>query len=228
MDLPHQWLSPGSNAQLWGKAGTYKAVPYEALPSIAGPLDGSFGWLTSVPSAPYGMSFEHQEDEPIDEYVDDRVAEANRAGLTIPPAFVAFMKDPELHTRIPSCTACYYDLGARLVPLPEHAGPERLLRFMNDQQACYLWYLLLEPNGGHRVVVACPEWKEDSSGDSLEDAADPSEVVVCAESFEEFIKRFWIENTLWAAADRGRTLEGELLAYSDAAKRAVEGGLVPR
>lgn len=228
MDLPKQWLSPGSNPELWGMGSTYKAIPYEALPLVDGPFDGSFAWLTKAPQAWSGMSFERRNDEPIAEHLWARVEEATRAGLTIPEAFVKFMVNPALHTRVPSCTACYYDLGAHLVPVSAHPGPERLLRFMNDQQACCLWYLLLEPGGGHEVAYAWPRWKDDDDcGDILEDAADPCDVTVCASSFEEFIKRFWIENTLWYAASRGQTFEGELLAYARAARRAVVEGLVP-
>ncbi len=29
-------------------------------------------------------------------------------------------------------------------------------------------------------------------------------MTICADGFEEFIKRFWIENTLWFAANKGR------------------------
>jgi hypothetical protein len=113
-------------------------------------------------------------------------------------------------------TTPYYHLGSRLVPVPEHPGPARLLRFLNDQQASLLWYLLLEPRGCHAVAVASPRWREDGDGRGIEDAADPEDVAICASSFEEFITRFWIENTLWRAMQSGAALEGELLAYARA------------
>jgi hypothetical protein len=46
----------------------------------------------------------------------------------------------------------------------------------------------------------------------------PRDIEICAPTFEEFIKRFWIENTIWFAANKGKPLEGELRAYADAAK----------
>jgi hypothetical protein len=153
-----------------------------------------------------------------------RAAEAERLGLSIPASFVKFMTDPELFGSVPSCTACYYDLGSRLLSVPAQAGPERLLRFMNDQQACCLWYLLLEPGGGHRVALAWPRWREGASGEALEDCANPEDVCVCAPSFEEFIKRFWIENTIWFSRDAA--LEGELGEYAVAARKAIAAGLV--
>jgi hypothetical protein len=44
---------------------------------------------------------------------------------------------------------------------------------------------------------------------------------VCASSFDEFIRRFWIENALWYAAQGGGPVEGELLAYAEAARTAA-------
>jgi hypothetical protein len=220
MDLPRVWITAGSNEKLWGDAGTYKTIPYAALPPIEG-LD-RFGWLEKADGAQYGMTFEHQEDPPL----DARVAEAKKAGLTVPPEAVRFLSDPELHSKIPSCTACYFELGAKLTPLPDHDGPERLLRFMHDQQTCYVWYLLLEPKGRHRIVVAWPEWIDEAKGETFEDLAIPRELREVAPSFEEFIKRFFIENTIWFAANKGKPFEPEHERYADAARGAVARGLL--
>lgn len=225
-ELPKTWISAGGNPQLWGKGGTYKVVPFEALPPVEGPFDGTFDWLTRRESPPYGMTFEHQEEEGLDvaEMVDERVAEARELGLVVPEAFVRFAKDVELHSRIPSCTACYWDIASRLVPIPGNKGPGRLLRFMNDQQACYLWYLLLEPGGNHSVVVGYPEWLEEARGDTLEDSADPAGLAVCAPAFEEFVKRVWIEGLLWKANNGQADVDGELAAYTAAAMQAIADG----
>jgi hypothetical protein len=216
-------MSPGNNRELWGDAGTYVSVPYDALPPVAGPLDGSFGWLAAAPGTTNGMRVRQEREEPVHmpDVIDARIAEAEGAGLSIPSAFATFMTDPELHTRVPSCTACYYDLGPRLIPIPNHSGPERLLRFLNDQQACYLWYLLLEPGGRHRIAFALPEWTDNAGAETLEDAVIARDVTVCAASFEEFIKRFWIENSIWFTVHKGQPLAGELRAYADAAKRVA-------
>ncbi len=227
MSLPRRWISGGSNEELWGNGGTYQDVAYDDLPPVGGLLDGSFEWLRPHPVPEDGMSFDAGEGGPVGGLIEERVGEAGRCGLTVPPAFARFMSDPALHSRVPSCTACYYDLGARLVPIPNHPGPERLLRFMNDQQACYLWYLLLEEGGGHQVAVGWPEWKEGAQGDVLEDVATPRDISICASTFEEFIKRFWIENAIWFAVQKGVPLDGELRAYSDAAKRAVARRATP-
>ena len=220
MNLEKRWATAGSNPRVWGQARTYKWVPYEALPPV-GTLDGSFGWLE--PSDRHGMGFwEGTSQKNVDAQVDARAREARKLGLTLPESFLTFMKNPALTSSLPSCTACYFDIGARLVPLPKHDGPERLLRFMNDQQACYLWYLVLEPGRRHRVAISWPRWIDDAEGDALEDLADIEEAYECATSFEEFVKRVWIENTLWFAVNGREALTGELLAYADAAAKHRE------
>lgn len=97
---------------------------------------------------------------------------------------------------------------------------------MNDQQSCLAWYLLLERGGGHRVAVATPSFRDDPSGDTFEDAADPTEILVCAPTFEAFVRRLWIENAIWYLTHAGKPLSAELAGYLDAAKSAAGRGLV--
>jgi hypothetical protein len=218
--LPRKWVSAGGNARLWGAGGTYKWVPYDALPPV-GALDGSFDWLGAQDEAE-GLGLDPPNNVSLEE-LTAREQEAMEGGLRLPAPFVRFMQDEDLHARLPSPTACYLELGARLVAIPNHDGPERLLRFMNDQQVCYLWYLLLEPDGKHRVVVARPKWL-DKRGSSLEDITIINDVTECASSFEELIKRMWIENTLWYANVNKLPVTGELAAYEEAASKAVASG----
>jgi hypothetical protein len=221
MDIPSSWLTAGSNPEVWGRAGTYKTIPYDLLPPLSGQRDGSFSWLRAVPPPRYGMSFEQLEEGAAEKLLRERVEEARRLDLSVPREFVRFLTDEDLYGRVPSCTACYYDIGSRLVTIPDYEGPERLLRFMNDQQAVYLWYLLLEPGGKHRVVFARPEEEDYPRGKLFEDAVVPRDLRKCAWSFEEFIRRFWIENTLWYAVNKGEKIEGELREYARAAKAAA-------
>jgi hypothetical protein len=217
MNVPKLWVSAGGNTELWGERGTYIRVSYDALPPLSGSLDGSFAWLRNAAMQGKGMRF-HEDSEPANVHVDSRVAEAEGAGLIVPSSFVKLVSDPELYGRIRSCTACYFAVGARLVAIPDHDGPERLLRFMNDQQCCYLWYLLLEPGGGHRIAFAWPEWLERTTAQTLEDIVVPRDVTICAESFEEFIKRLWIENEIWFGIHNGVPLTEEQRAYAETAR----------
>jgi hypothetical protein len=109
------------------------------------------------------------------------------------------MSTAALYGRIPSCTACFYDVGAHLEKIPGGNDDARMLIFLRDQQDCLRWYVLLEPERRHRVGVGYDD------------------VAVCAEDFEGFMKRFWIENTIWFAAHEGAPpIEGELREYVDA------------
>ena len=87
---------------------------------------------------------------------------------------------------------------------------------MNDQQSVLLWYLYLVPNGEHAVVVATPEWDENADGDTLEDVVRLTDIVLCAPTFDAFIHRFWLENTIWYALYEGRQMTGEQKRYLDA------------
>jgi hypothetical protein len=221
MELPRGWYTAGGGV-LWGDVSTYGLIPFDALPDLPGVLDGRFAWLRSAEPPPegamvFGPDEEHPEDPPR-AALAARGLEAQQAGLALPPEFGAFLGDAALPGRVPSCTACYWELGARLLPVPGQRGPERLLRFMNDQQSCLAWYLLLEPGSRHRVAAATPRFRDDAEGDTFEDVVDPTEVLVCAPSFEAFVQRFWIENVIWYRTHEGRPLDAALAAYLDAAR----------
>lgn len=228
--LPRRWYTAGTNLAVWGEAGTYKAIPYEVLPPLPATTTDSFAWLRGAPVSPHGLDFgddargNGDEDEADKQAsIDTRVArvvfDATKLGLTVPAALVAFLGHPELHRRVPSCTACYLDVPTKLVELPG-GQPGRLLRFMNDQQCCLLWYVHLEPGGGHSVVCAAPEWIEDAVGESLEDVTTPRDLEMCAPDFETFMHRFWMENSLWFAVSKGAPLTAEQKAYAAFATRS--------
>lgn len=218
------WFGTGGSSQLWGGWGTYQFVPPESLPPVPkseGPDE--FAWLRAAPNteAPLGP----MKEPAVEPRLDALTTEANELGLEVPPSLRTFMLDPSLHGKVPTCTCCYLDLSTKLIPLPDENMPGRLLRFLNDQQCCILWYLHLLPNGEHKVVCASPEFKrEEVSGGTLEDGiAKLHNLVVCAEGFEEFIRRFWVENWVWFGEQGGEELEGEVKDYVEFVKRAKGG-----
>ncbi len=221
VSLPRRWTTIAGKPALWGGEGTYTRVPYEVLPPLSGVLDGSFTWLRSAPRVEDGLKVWRRDEVARD--LRDVAAAAEREGLSLPAVFLTCMMDPELDGRVPSCTGCFYDIASRLVELPERPSPGRLLRFLRDQQDCCAWYLLLEPGDEHQVVCGYPAGTDEEPFDSddLGHVPIPADIAICALDFEEFIKRFWIENVLWFAVDRRERLEGELREYSEAAKAAV-------
>jgi hypothetical protein len=233
MPLPRAWLTCGSCPGLWSNdAGTYDQIPFEALPSVDEGLTGDFAWLAQAPEVATGLTFEQQAELPIEAFLEAHAHDAAPLGLRIPPSFRTLLTNPALQARIPSCTACYFDLGTKLMLVPGGHPDARMLRFLNDQQSCVFWYLLLEPDGSHAVATAIPEWLDDvDDGADFDDAYAPELLTVCADDFEAFIKRFWIENTLWfllTEREENGVIEplppGELGDYARAAQKAVAEG----
>ena len=126
---------------------------------------------------------------------------------------------------------------------------------MNDSQRGTFWYLHLTKDGGCTVVYAEPAYADDDglgsvaldvmgfvrrcasaaiNGQTLDEEREREpvesymklgEVASCAASFEEFVHRFWMENTLWFAlyektASAYTPLTPEQEAYLDAVRKA--------
>ena len=96
---------------------------------------------------------------------------------------------------------------------------------MNDQQWAVVWYLHLTADGQCSVVCAEPanDDEDDDDGETLDDFMKLGDVAMCAASFEEFVHRFWMENTLWFALyeKTKAPLTPEHQAYLDAVKKAL-------
>lgn len=131
---------------------TYCDYPYETLPPLP-PLDGTLswlgqpGWLESSGDSPDERAVRHRLSTQAREQVRDLATQAERLGVRLPPAFMRLMAAPELYTRITEYTGCWFNLeDAQLGPCP---GSEDgfVVRFLNDQQDCILWYLYLTRHG---------------------------------------------------------------------------------
>lgn len=198
--------------------GTYCFYPYEELP----PLDeslfrGEFQWLLSpLPSLEdrlrtIGDIHKQVPASQIEKKLHRLQAEAQTLGLPLPEPFVRWMGSPALHDKIPSCTACYFDLPDKIIKSP--VGDGCIVRFLNDQQDVLLWYLYLTPDGDHFVFVSNIYFdKADLSkvpGERILNSA-----AYCAPSFEAFLYRYWLENTIWFAVNEGeRSLSDEQKKY---------------
>lgn len=218
--LPLGWVTAGGSDALWGMdLATYRSIPHDKLPPVL--LEGRpFAWLETAPDAEWGLAFDGGYDSSVKDGLGELSRQASKEGLIVPDDFIGFMTNPILHTRVPTCTACYLELPSKLFALPD-GEPGRLLRFMNDQQCCVLWFLHLQPNGRHSVVCAAPEFSDSAEeGASMEDAMKLHEPMTCAPSFESFMRRFWLENSIWFAAQNQTKLTPEQEAYSRAAKKS--------
>jgi hypothetical protein len=143
--------------------------------------------------------------------IRDLATQAERLGLTLPPAFIRLMAAPDLLDRIPEYAGCRFSLYvAQLEPCP---GSEDgfVARFMNDQQDCVLWYLYLTRHG-EEAMLAVRDPYPDAPSPYLErlvrlDEDGPltdeqrravlANTFVCAPSFEAFIYQWWLEATIY-------------------------------
>jgi hypothetical protein len=186
---------------------TYCLYPYDSLPPIR-ELRGTLDWLSPLDSQtdermqPYRNSSESRR------RLTELENEVSKLGLSLPNAFVHLMSASKLQDQIPSCTACTFDLSAHVVPcIGESSG--YLIRFLRDQQDVFLWYLYLTPDGDECVLVSAYEFGDeaDYNPNDLPDdqvSAVISHTWICAPTFETFVYRFWLENTLWFKLNSAR------------------------
>lgn len=196
-------LEDAGLAELRPYLSTYGKYDYASLPPLPYRLDAQFGWLQGMSPCNAHIA----SDERASEYVihlENLIRSSGKVGQSLPAEFLNFFTQPALIERVRTCTDCFIDLCPALVPSP--IGTGHLVRFLADSQGCLFWYLYLpEKNHEHCVVVSTgfyglpeEEWQDEPP--------DPSEICVCAPSFEAFIGRFVIENELWFTVSDGDEL----------------------
>ena len=218
---------PGIERGWWGvdfpgrtrSPGTYTPVVGLPLPPIERVLDDALAWLREQPVVPGSLVDDAASSEPT-RFASEPELNALLAGrgVHVPVSFATFVGDPDLRRRIRSCTACYLDLGDVAVPAPGGW----LIHFLSDQQWVLQWLLFVGDDGSEAVLAtetpygfageSPPEFRMDS------DPQSELPTLICAESFNEFVYRFWIENELWFALadpDNTRFLTDEQRLYAE-------------
>ena len=213
--LKSRWITSGSS-ELWGlSGGTYYEIKPERLPELPN-LDDYWKWLETQPEAPSSLEWEREDGSP------GLVAMLADLDFVAPPFAVRFLSSPTRYKRVPSCTACYLELSENPIPVPGYPG-EYLLRFLNDSQACCLWYLHFCPHKTPCVVSS--DYLLDSDIFEAMQYEDAPEYAKCFEecyfsesSIERFVCRFSIENRIWFSLNDDVELTKEEFAYITAAQ----------
>lgn len=176
------------------------------LPPVPFELRGDLEWLAKQPA---------HDEWAINGNATTRLLEllahCRRAGVPLPADFTLFMATATLQYRVRSSTACFLDLAHASVPLPDGGG--HLVRFLADQQGCLYWYLYVTGDGTDHAVVCSGDYYDVADEEAAD--PDPAEIHFCAESFEAFLCRFWLENEIWFATVGGTPMPDVGAEYID-------------
>jgi hypothetical protein len=207
---------------------TYESYVYQTLPTLPkGIFEGTLAWLieptknNNVLPEKIAQLRKAQRDGFVTKVatcLPKLVTDAETKGFVLPKAFLAFYSQPKYFALITSCTGCFFDIPETLVP-SQQLGQGYFLPFYHDSQGCLHWYLHLLKSGGHCVVVTGVPIGEEPDAFDLPEA---TEIQFCAESFEEFIYRVWIENRIWYQLNNSKApLTDELLVYAEASRNTI-------
>lgn len=199
--------------------GTYSGVAYDLLPPLPWNLfHGEFQWLPEAPRSikPVCGDTEGSRRDWLAR-LDELVVDAGQLGLALPPEFLRYMRT-DLRYRVPSVTGCYYRWPDRIAESPKGDGGY-LLAFDCDSQGCLLWYLYLNRTTSDHCVVVSWDFLGFNSDSEPQFPEEPDKVFFCSPSFESFIYRSWIENSIWIGLDKKRSLTPDEQAYAEDCKR---------
>jgi len=214
-ELPRAWWFPKLKGYRSTETGTYVRYPLDEQPKLS-EADDELSWLEVVPKRSDGIKDGEpgQQTRPLTTEHLTALAQ----DLPLPQALRNFAARPELQCRVPSVTACYLDLGDFLAPTS--ARDSYLLHVLSDQQWVRHWLLYIDRAGNEAMLVSDEpigflldeDWEEPPP--SVIPLGDTHSLEVCADSFAEFLYRFWIENELWRALRQERPLGPRLTAYA--------------
>jgi hypothetical protein len=192
---------------------TYCLFEYDSLPPLdESVLQGDFRWLTPPTAATEKQMQPHQPRQSAQQVAMLAQLQQLEQALVLPPAFRLFMSRTDWQDAMPSCTANYFLLPDEPVTNP-FGGKSHWVNFFNDQQEVLQWYLYLAPTGEHSVMVTAFDLARDQELLRYDPARYRAQVWFCAPSFEAFLYRYWLENTIWFGLDEGSTLSAAQQSY---------------
>ena len=213
--LPRAWWFPELEGYRSSDDDTYLRHELDEQPRL-GDLDEDLSWLEGLPTKAPAI-------DRVDGGYQSRPLTAENlesltAGLPLPRSLLLLGRRQDLQRRIRSATACYLDLADFVVPTSNPDG--HLLHFLSDQQWIRHWLVYLCSDGTECVVTSGEpvgftlddDWEDPPPNPLPLDGS--FDLEVCADSFVEFLYRYWIENELFFAIDSGRSLSPVLAGYA--------------
>jgi len=203
------------------------------LSDVDRPCDSTYGGfsLDTLPPTVVGDDDDFEYIKHMDSFspkdaanVQTLMKQAEDLGIKLPEYFIRLMSSELAQRCIPSCTACYFSLGESLSLLPD--GESYVVRFLNDQQGCCFWYLHINKNSEH-CVLCTYQMIGDEADEAENEAAGTIDqlkeyVFRCSPSFEDFIRRFYLENVIWFSGEMNEgTSTNAMQTYIAQSKIAV-------
>jgi hypothetical protein len=200
--LGRYWMGidlPGHRPRV--SRGTYAPYAFDSLAPIELDLDDELKWLES--QDPVSGSLARVEEPPPRRAatMTELVEITGSSQTAVPSAFGHFIGDATLRTRIRSATDCFLDLADFAVPV-ESGG--FLIHFLADSQWVFHWLLFVGTDSSQAVVASSAPYGFTDENAPHVFSQTAGDACVCAESFSEFLYRFWMENEIFfRLADAG-------------------------
>jgi hypothetical protein len=220
--LPRAWWSSGlPGCRPDDSRATYVGHDLDDQPDV--PRQEDLTWLEGDSEKPR-WSVAGEDADPVRPLTPADL-EAVAAGLPVPPSLRLLAERPELQRRIRSATACYLDLGDFAAATTVDGG--RLIHVLSDQQWIRHWVLYLDA-AGSEAVLTTPEpigfelpanWPPPPSVIPI--GSGEIDLAVCADSFAEFLYRFWVENEIFFAHRQSRAPSPPAAAYAARFRRTA-------
>jgi hypothetical protein len=213
--LPRAWWFPGlPGYRPDSQRATYVRHALDEQPGV--PHREDLNWLEDE-AEKAEWSITNEDSAPV-RVLTAQGIEVVAAGLPVPPSLQLLAERPELQRRIRSATACFLDLGDFAAATTIEGGC--LVHVLSDQQWVRHWMLYLDGAGSEAVLTSAEPIGFDLPADwpppprVIPIGTGEIELEVCADSFAEFLYRFWIENEIYFATRQNQALSPAAAAYA--------------
>ncbi|MEM9777077.1 MAG: hypothetical protein AAF902_21035 [Chloroflexota bacterium] len=220
----YMWITP-ARSELWDGVDMFSKIAYDRLPDVP-QFGDDLSWIEGV-YHPFPfiskMMQTHFSGPSVAKALLKTKEELLLHNLALPKNFERFASDPKIYMKL-SGYADYglirgnntYDSDGTSIGYLEDG--RIYYPFLDDGQGFVTWFLLFNSKDDIKVLVSPLEISPDFM-DPEEEFIEQEDVIyhcyVCANSFNEFIYRFWIEITFSRSEKFGFPLNKRQLDYKN-------------